>query len=215
MKNILIVGCGLIGSSILRRIQKKKITKKRKEKLKKIINLSKDVVAELCFNNTESLYVIKGKMKSDADKKMNFTEIFAGGSNKYYVNLEIKEFFYETDTFGEVINIEMLQKKWKLTQETKKIGDYICYKAIDMDSKNQTTIAWYAPKIPVNYGPKKYFGLPGLILRVEESSFIFESTKIFLNKELIEIVKPSKGKKMTKAQYNTIIRKNSPFKTKN
>jgi prephenate dehydrogenase/cyclohexadieny/prephenate dehydrogenase len=28
MKNILIVGCGLLGSSILRRIQKKKITNK-------------------------------------------------------------------------------------------------------------------------------------------------------------------------------------------
>ena len=37
MKNILIVGCGLLGSSLLRRIKKKKIT----NKIKTLFNVNK------------------------------------------------------------------------------------------------------------------------------------------------------------------------------
>ena len=41
MKNILIIGCGLLGSSILRRISKKKITKKIFVYEKSKINIKK------------------------------------------------------------------------------------------------------------------------------------------------------------------------------
>ena len=41
MKNILIIGCGLLGSSILRRISKKKITKKVFVYEKSKINIKK------------------------------------------------------------------------------------------------------------------------------------------------------------------------------
>lgn len=189
----------------------KKISKKRKEEVKKVINFSKDVEATLSFNKGESLYSVKKRMQNELNKRMNFAGIFAGGSNKYYVDLFNKDFFYQTDTYGEVLLIEMKQKNWKLTQEAKKIGKYICYKAIDLDSKNQKTVAWYTPEIPVNFGPKKYFGLPGLILEVEESSITFKAIKIEINTSAIKIIKPKKGKKITTKEYNEIVKKRSPF----
>lgn len=51
----------------------------------------------------------------------------------------------------------------EITQESKKIGDFICYKAI---TKNKRVV-WFTPEIPLQFGPKQYRGLPGLILEVE------------------------------------------------
>lgn len=52
---------------------------------------------------------------------------------------------------------------WKFDNETKKIGSYICNKAITKFRGRDYT-AWYAKQIPVPYGPWKLQGLPGLIL---------------------------------------------------
>ena len=50
MKNVLIIGCGLLGSSLLRKIIKKKIAKKVFvfEKLKKKYNKNKKTQVTLC-----------------------------------------------------------------------------------------------------------------------------------------------------------------------
>lgn len=53
---------------------------------------------------------------------------------------------------------------WKLGQEKKKIGNYICYKATKKDffigsSGNQVPlniIAWFTPEIPYSFGSLKY-----------------------------------------------------------
>jgi len=56
--------------------------------------------------------------------------------------------------------------------------------------------------IPVNFGPKEYFGLPGLILEVSYDQFFIKATSITLNpKEEIKIEKPNKGKRMTEKEY--------------
>jgi prephenate dehydrogenase/cyclohexadieny/prephenate dehydrogenase len=55
MKNILIVGCGLLGSSILRRIQKKKITNKIFIYEKSISNISKIKKLKLPWYNCKKI----------------------------------------------------------------------------------------------------------------------------------------------------------------
>ena len=164
------------------KLEKKKIPQKRIDRIKKSIKDSKDVEALLLFNNKESLYFVKQDMSNDSKKTINYTKLFAGNNQKFYQNFINKDFFYQTDVFGDLMLVEMPPIKWKLTQETKKVGKYICYKAINLDSKNQKTIAWYTQEIPVRYGPKKYFGLPGLILELQESSnFTFTAIKIELS----------------------------------
>ncbi len=68
--------------------------------------------------------------------------------------------------------------------------------------------AWYTPQIPINQGPGEYWGLPGLILEVNAGRTTILCSKIIMNpseKEVIEI--PSKGKEVTKEEYNTIVKK--------
>ena len=63
-------------------------------------------------------------------------------------------------------------------------------------------IAWYAPEISLNYGPKGYGNLPGLILELQEGEFKYYAAKITLNpKKKININIPSKGELLTEKEF--------------
>lgn len=56
---------------------------------------------------------------------------------------------------------------WELADETKIINTIICKKA-KVKFKGRNWIAWYAPEIPLPYGPMKFSGLPGLIIKITD-----------------------------------------------
>lgn len=170
---------------------------------KTIFKNVKDVNGFLDFKNEESLYYLEDEMKIDDGKMFNLNRIFAGSDNKYYKNIKTNEQYHESSVFDELSLIEYEDRKWQITQESKKIGEYLCFKVIDMTSPNQKikAIAWFTPEIPVNFGPLNFNGLPGLILEVESGKTIIIATKIELNpqKEII-IIKPTKGKRISAAE---------------
>jgi GLPGLI family protein len=73
-----------------------------------------------------------------------------------------------------------------------------------------TITAWYAPEIAVNNGPEMYWGLPGLILEVNDGSQTIICSKIVLNpKNKIAIKEPTKGKKVNQKKFEEIMDKKS------
>ena len=71
--------------------------------------------------------------------------------------------------------------------------------------KEVEIVAWYTPEIPINQGPGLYWGLPGLILAVNDDITTIVCSEITMNpSEKIEIKAPSKGKKVTQAEYDEI-----------
>lgn len=73
--------------------------------------------------------------------------------------------------------------------------------------KEITITAWYTPQIPVNQGPGEYWGLPGLILEVNAGRTTILCSKIVMNPEEKEEIKmPSKGKEVTREEYNQIMK---------
>lgn len=74
--------------------------------------------------------------------------------------------------------------------------------------KENTITAWYCPEIPVNQGPENYWGLPGLILEVNDGKTVMLCTKIVMNtKDKVEIKPVTKGKEVTQTEYNDIVKK--------
>ena len=66
--------------------------------------------------------------------------------------------------------------------------------------------AWYTPEIPVNQGPEGYWGLPGLILEVNDGKTIILCSKVVMNaKEKAEIKAPKTGKQVTQKEYDEIV----------
>ena len=74
--------------------------------------------------------------------------------------------------------------------------------------KDMEIVAWYTMQIPVNQGPGEYWGLPGLILEINAGRTTILCSKIVLNPDEKSTIKaPSKGKEVTKEEYESIVKK--------
>lgn len=68
--------------------------------------------------------------------------------------ISLQDYIYE-DTLN--------TQSWQLTSDTKELLGYMCQKA-ECDFRGRHWTAWFSPDIPINDGPWKLGGLPGLIL---------------------------------------------------
>ena len=74
--------------------------------------------------------------------------------------------------------------------------------------KEVTITAWYTPEIPVNQGPEGYWGLPGLILEVNDGKTTILCSKVVLNaKDKAEIKAPNNGKVVSQKEYDETVMK--------
>lgn len=72
-----------------------------------------------------------------------------------------------------VFNLEDDRKpKWEILKQTDKIFNFKVQKA-EAQFMGRKWIAWFTEDIPIQDGPHKFFGLPGLILKVEDESEIY------------------------------------------
>lgn len=68
--------------------------------------------------------------------------------------------------------------------------------------------AWYTPEIPVNQGPEGYWGLPGLILEVNDGKTTILCSKVVLNaKDKADIKAPNNGKVVSQKEYDETVMK--------
>jgi GLPGLI family protein len=83
--------------------------------------------------------------------------------------------------------------------------------------KEVTITAWYSPEIPISQGPENYWGLPGLILEVNDGKTIILCSKIVLNsKEKVEIKEATNGKVISQKDYDeTVVKKMEEFRQMN
>ena len=73
--------------------------------------------------------------------------------------------------------------------------------------KEVIVTAWYTPQIPIKNGPGEFTGLPGLILELNFYRTTILCSKIVMNpKEATAIKAPKKGKEVSRADYNKIVK---------
>ena len=88
--------------------------------------------------------------------------------------------------------------KWSLCNEKCEILGYDCQKATCL-FRGRNYIAWFAPLIPVQHGPWKFGGLPGLILKVSDTQNIYTFECVRLTKQPQDITRrPFNGYEETK-----------------
>lgn len=59
--------------------------------------------------------------------------------------------------------------KWKISSEKAKIGEWNAQKA-EADFAGRHWTAWFSTEIPIQDGPYKFQGLPGLIVKIEDKT---------------------------------------------
>lgn len=164
---------------------------------------------ELSFNKSQSAfkYIDNLNFASDYDKKVNNIAISAYGSSDTYIDFSNKEIISKKND-GTLVTSKLENTNWEISSESKKIGDYLCYKAILKtpylnrfgDAKIKESICWFAPSLPYKFGPKNFNGLPGLILELTEDNKTFLASKIELTDKEIDLKFP-KGKTIAKEEY--------------
>lgn len=77
---------------------------------------------------------------------------------------------------------------WKILPETVKIGDFKTQKA-ETTFGGRTWYAWFTPEIPLQDGPYKFSGLPGLIVKVQDSKGDY-SFDLMQTKKIADVQQP-------------------------
>jgi GLPGLI family protein len=111
-----------------------------------------------------------------------------------------------------IMEDSLKQNDWKILNDIKDVAGHICMKAMMQDTiKKQKIIAWFAQDIPINAGPERLYGLPGLIMELDinDGAVIVEATKIeplTITNEM-DLPKKLKGKKINELAYQDMLRK--------
>ncbi len=100
-----------------------------------------------------------------------------------YKNFITKQMYSRERADTELVIVKDSLEKidWKVKNEFRKVGTIQCQKAEAM-VRGRFYTAWFAPEIPLNFGPWKLQGLPGLILAAKSTDnqveFRFESLQM-------------------------------------
>lgn len=178
----------------------------------------------LKFNRNESLYTENEKLETPTARSGGVTIKISSSSSILYKNSATGTYLRQQELMGKTFLVkDSLEKPdWKLSSETKVIGNYTCYKATwtrevqeklfssqndepETTTKETVTTAWYTPQISVSQGPGDYWGLPGLVLEIQEDKFSLLCTEITINpKDKFNLEAPKKGEVISQEEFKKI-----------
>lgn len=173
---------------------------------RQLVEAQKQVDYTLQFKDGTSNYYaedILGKEKELATKVRSMTGLF-------YNNIHTVDRFQELEVAGRTFIIKREPMDWEIIGETRIISGYVCRKAVSRQTLQSPrsgkstvveTVAWFAPEIPLPFGPEGYGGLPGLILELSVDRDHFYATSITLEEKDIQIRRPTKGEVVTEEEY--------------
>ena len=218
---------------------KKKVDPAFEKALQEALKEASEKSYLLTFNKSECIYEQEQQLEKPkaASGEMQISVSISSSEGKKYINAKNKTSSIEDAILGkEFLIVENIEKPdWKLVDETKKIGDYTCFKAkltipvsdkqkkeyeeflkkeeiksslFKMEEPKEKIItAWYTPEIPVSFGPNNYWGVPGLILEINEPETIILCSKVVLDTKGTTIKIPNKGQKVSQKEFDAIQKK--------
>lgn len=149
---------------------------------------AKTKTMELLYSKGESIY------RQEATASDNSSAVYKNMQKRICLSKEsiIDRPFLIRDDFT--------APKWEFINESMEICGLKCQKAIDSTG----VTAWYCPEIPINDGPYRYFGLPGLILKIENKGKIFTAENVQTKDVETSEIKPLRGKAISREEFEKI-----------
>lgn len=102
---------------------------------------------------------------------------------------------------------------WELSDDTLSINGYLCRKAVGRYA-GRTWTAWYTENVPASFGPWKLRGLPGMILKAEDSDGIFSFVCVGMMRRSAPMRYFSKDGYTTTARNKFVAHRNKLFCSK-
>ena len=112
------------------------------------------------------------------DKLMTMPKFAYKVSKKYPdMNITFSETMFTASTPIQLGYRENIKFHWKISKEKQKIGEYNTQKATT-DFGGRKWTAWFTDNISIQDGPYKFYGLPGLIVKIEDENKDYSWTLI-------------------------------------
>ena len=185
-----------------------------------ILNQNRSTTAQLIVNNGISIYKslpsdqqIVTRVESNLGEHIRMIgsihERFVSlVPHTIYKNHSDHRMLSQASVDGKEYLIEQLLTdfKWQTGNREREILGYVCIEATSTERDSHVT-AWYAPDIPVSDGPSYFWGLPGLILHLDmgDGYRVFSCTSIKEADNLLDIIPPREGEKMSKEQFDNMV----------
>lgn len=143
---------------------------------------ARPVTANLIFSDSISIYKVDDVLEIGDKNYFNIIKARAGKDNTYYKVLGSNKSFFTSNRTANKQLVVYSEESFGITNKSKKILGYTCYKAIMKDKSNKHYIAWFAPELPFPYGPRNIHGLPGLVLQYQDGkgfNYMAKTIKVF------------------------------------
>lgn len=175
----------------------------------------------LYFNDTVSAFVIDTKIEVDPNqinqklKTLNVSSDEIQRMSKELVDMfNNTRFQYSYRPNGEMLyyrpwvtgnlnfcRVDSLPDfNWELQSDTMRILGFLCQKATSKmvweDSYFRQFTAWFTLEIPLSYGPRNVFGLPGIVLHADSKYHSYRAVSVQLPLEGKDIIALSKCKEL-------------------
>jgi GLPGLI family protein len=177
----------------------------------------KPITFTYSYSNKKSIYTMVSIQKSSIDtsfiehdgiKFPTYNEVTAPTVDITYKNFKdnilIKEHTIGNKDFS--AKDKLTNYEWTITDETDVINGYKCTKATTKKDIFPVS-AWFCDEIPINDGPVEFWGLPGLILKVDLGGYsVITLDRIKITKEIFPINEPKNKSKQLSLNdfYNSI-----------
>ena len=151
-------------------------------------NNKEDVKKEMMLldiSKTGSSYYSHDKFVSDSTSAAEVQKQINSGSGNISINRrekpgqvsykvtksypDFKTYLFTTISTDKYKVVEDKRPEWKILPEKQKIGEYNAQKAVTSYGGREWT-AWFSADIPFQDGPYKFYGLPGLIVKMEDAT---------------------------------------------
>lgn len=148
--------------------------------------IAQDSIIVNAVNKMQKLGVFIDVMKLIKMPKFAYkvSKAYPSMKETYVDRISTKYFGYEED----------VKFNWNILSDKEKIGDYNTQKATTEYGGRKWT-AWFAADLPFQDGPYRFYGLPGLIVKIEDSGKNY-SWELKGNKKLENYSELTEGEKM-------------------
>jgi len=192
------------------------------------INNKSDIKTEnayLDISAEKSMFYSENRIKRDSVMKANFQSGGARGFNREQMdglrtninysiekNKKDQKIIYKDRLGRDQYSCEEDRPlNWKILSETTKIGDYKVQKA-ETDFGGRKWTAWFTTDLPYQDGPYKFSGLPGLVVKAEDSTgdYSFDLMKNYKISDFPEMVTFGNVMKVKRTDY---VKQQEKYKT--
>lgn len=171
------------------------------------LDVAKKTTENIVYNSIDQFLemAVDNEQLSEFTMNRENSEILKDRNQQLIITTDMSDLDIQKQEYY-LLKENIYPQDWVIHDESREIMGYTCQRAT-CNFRGRDYNAWFTIEIPVNDGPYKFYGLPGLILSIEDTESEVKFSAIGMEKlenTIITAENKSNYIECTLDQYNTI-----------